>query len=342
MFKVFEADTADTVWRSMAEAVRNEGVAQASRAGPTLELMRAATTIRDPRQRWIVSRHPPINIAFALAELVWVYTGRNDSAFLNFFNSRLPSFAGSGPVYHGAYGHRLRKAIGMDQLDRAYQALRNKPDTRQVVLQIWHGALDMPSETGMEAAADIPCNALAFLKVRNGALEWTQIVRSNDLMLGFPYNVVVFTFLQEMMAGWLGLGLGSYNHLADSLHVYTEAMQGIRESPDVPRQRSDESVCVPKEVCDRSIGYIADALDMVVAGKMGPSGFGRVIADAQRLPEAFRNMLRVLLAESARRLGAPTEQRKIVRDCSNPVFVALWEAWLRRHEKGGRSNATGS
>lgn len=45
-------------------------------------------------------------------------------------------------------------------------------------------------------------------------------MRSNDVHRGLPYNVVQFTTLQEVMAGWLGLEVGGYHHWSDSLHLY--------------------------------------------------------------------------------------------------------------------------
>lgn len=82
-----------------------------------------------------------MNPAFAIAELVWIVSGRNDSAMLNYFNPILPRYAGRGHIYHGAYGHRMRKMFALDQLVRAYQVLSKKPESRQVTLQIWvlHG-----------------------------------------------------------------------------------------------------------------------------------------------------------------------------------------------------------
>jgi thymidylate synthase len=81
-------------------------------------------------------------------EVVGIINGRKDSAYLNFFNPRLPRFAGTGPVYHGACGHRLRHNVGFDQLEGAAEALRNNPNGRQVVLQIWDAELDFPQSTG--------------------------------------------------------------------------------------------------------------------------------------------------------------------------------------------------
>ena len=56
-----------------------------------------------------------MSVPFAIVEVIGIIAGRKDSAYLNFFNPRLPHFAGSGNVYPGAYGYRLRKHFGMDQ-----------------------------------------------------------------------------------------------------------------------------------------------------------------------------------------------------------------------------------
>ena len=45
-------------------------------------------------------------------------------------------------------------------------------------------------------------------------------MRSNDLWLGFPYDVFQFTCMQVLMSMELGIELGSYTHIAGSLHMY--------------------------------------------------------------------------------------------------------------------------
>jgi thymidylate synthase len=86
MIRIYEGPTADHVWQQLAEAFRrSDGVhAQPSRGGPTREILHTAISFADPRQRWVVSREPPLNVAFALAEVVWIMTGRRDLAFLEF------------------------------------------------------------------------------------------------------------------------------------------------------------------------------------------------------------------------------------------------------------------
>ena len=50
-------------------------------------------------------------------------------------------------------------------------------------------------------------------------------MRSQDLWLGFGYDVFAATVLQEFLAGWLGVELGEYHHHVDSLHLYAPVLE---------------------------------------------------------------------------------------------------------------------
>jgi thymidylate synthase len=56
--------------------------------------------------------------------------------------------------------------------------------------------------------------------LRRGLLDAIVVMRSNDVIWGLPYDMFLFTFLQEMMAVELGVDVGRYHHFAASLHLY--------------------------------------------------------------------------------------------------------------------------
>jgi thymidylate synthase len=330
MFRVFEAQTADEVWGQIAAAFRNgEGTPQPSRAGEMREILHSAMSITQPTQRWVTSRLPPINLAFALAEVVWILAGRNDSAFLNYFNRQLPKYAGPGETYHGAYGHRLRYHLGVDQLERAYQALRAKPSNRQIVLQIWDSRIDLPSTSGKEASADIPCNIVSILKVRAEKLEWMQIMRSNDAYRGLPYNMVQFTTLQEVMAGWLGLKLGEYNQISNSLHVYERDLGHVQSSHLRPSPVNSDSLAFPKEESDEYFQELASTIEIIIDHSISTSSLLATLHKS-KLPRPLRNMLCVLCAEGARRRQQQDVISDLMLDCTNPAYKQLYDNWLMR------------
>ncbi len=334
MIKVFEGATADEVWQ-MAAAELFHGYSaryQDGRGGSTQELLHAAFTIQDPRQRWVVARQPALNPSFAIAEVVWILCGRRDSAFLNYWNSQLPKFAGSGKEYHGAYGFRLRHQFGIDQLERAYQALRYNPDGRQVVLQIWDPQADFPDARGQPVNPDIPCSISSMLKIRNGKLEWMQIIRSNDLFRGVPYNFIQFTSIQEVLAGWLGVELGSYNQLSDSLHLYDGDVKLLGISASDGAERNSDSLCLPKEESNA----VLTKVNRLIESMTGPGLLQedlRALLTKHSIPGAFQNLLLVVAAEAARRRGWLALAQSLMNDCSNPVLIRAWKNWFTRFQK---------
>ncbi len=333
MFRLFEGQTADAAWLAAAAAFsKDEGVSiQASRNGTTREILPAAISIADPRQRWTGSRTPPMNIAFALAEVVWILAGRNDAAFLNYFNRGLPKFCGNGLTYQGAYGHRLRKQFGIDQLTRAYEVLKKNPESRQVVLQIWDSQVDLPTADGRPASGDVPCNVVAMVKIRGQALEWTQIMRSNDLFRGLPYNFVQFTTLQEVLAGWLGLDLGTYNHVSDSLHVYESELDQIKASVAIPIACNPDLFALSKPEFEAAFSELEAQANGVTDETVSVQALVRNVVKC-KLPDAYRNVLCVLSSEGARRRKRVDRIAEIMSYCNNPTYVQLNSQWLARFE----------
>ncbi len=325
----FEGDSADQVWQQAAAKFggRRQYRIQPSRDGDTNELLHAAFSIRYPRQRWVVSRRPPMNPAFAIAEIVWILRGRQDSAFLNFWNPQLPRFSGAGPQYDGAYGYRLRHQFATDQIDRAYSALRSAPDSRQVVLQIWDPKTDLPDTLGMPASPDVPCNICSLLKVREGRLEWTQILRSNDLFLGVPYNFVQFTSLQEILAGWLDLEPGNYVQFSDSLHLYDRDLSWMAKSQSSTTAQNTDTLALPKPESDEVFVDLETDMLVLMDESLTQVQIEKTVCRAR--PLAFRNFSLVLAAYTARKRGWAGAVREMLTECCNPVFKELCAKWCQ-------------
>ena len=139
--RVYSSESANEAWKELTQELLFENEAQCvgSRLGTTRECLHVTFEVSDPLQRWVVARAPAMNPAFALAEVVWMLAGRDDTSFLAHWFPKYPEYVGCGPRQHGAYGMRLRQQFGIDQIKRAYLALRNNSSTRQVALQIaWH------------------------------------------------------------------------------------------------------------------------------------------------------------------------------------------------------------
>ena len=91
-----EKNTADELWTEVYDLLNDSKstISVESRNGPIKELLHVYMCIKNPIDRWIISRFPALNPA--LAEVVWIINGRDDSRFLNYFNKQLPKYAGIG------------------------------------------------------------------------------------------------------------------------------------------------------------------------------------------------------------------------------------------------------
>ena len=169
--------------------------------------------------------------------------------------------------------------------------------------KFWDSSADLPLADGTPADQDIPCNLLSLLKVREGKLEWLQVIRSNDLFLGVPHNFVQFTCLQEIMAGWLDLDPGPYHQISDSLHIYERdeanvlASHALDETPP-----NTDSLKLPRTESESAFRELARRIDEMIQPGLTRPGLKQLSLWVEG-PQAFRNMLLVLVAERARRRG---------------------------------------
>jgi thymidylate synthase len=319
-----EASTASQLWeRLAARLLEADGPLQSSDRGATRELLHVSFTLSQPRQRWVASRHPPINVAFALAEVLWILMGRRDAAFLNTWNSQLSEFVGDESIHHGAYGYRLRAHLGFDQLERACEALSKNPHSRQVVLQLWDSRIDLPNADGTSASQDIPCNVVSLPKIRAGRLEWMQVMRSNDLVRGLPYNLAQFTFLQEVMAGWLGLEIGTYNQVSDSLHLYERDQRFVESIRRQTPTYAPPSYALRWDESRRTFEEVVRRAEIIARG----TTFDDARAMVDGLVPAYASILSVLAAEALRKQKAFEEALSLIELCRDPSLRGLWLLW---------------
>jgi thymidylate synthase len=156
-----------------------------------------------------------------------------------------------------------------------------------------------------------------------------QIVRSNDLYRGLPYNFVQFTVLHEIMAGWLGVPLGTYRQVSDSLHVYAADEPQIQKSIPGSQPRNSDSLAIPKETSDAAFRDLMRCADVIVDERVSADQVMAMTERASLLP-TFQNMLCVIAAEGARRRGRYDMCRTIMDRCTNQAYIALWQAWSLR------------
>lgn len=348
----YVGESADEVWREAAtELINCPEYTIASRGGITIEFLQCSLSILDPRRRWILSRSPAYNPAFGLVELVWIFNGKDNSDVLKFWNPKLPIFTGISKNLHGAYGHRLRKHFEVDQIRRAYSVLKSNPSSRQVVLQIWDPCQDLPDQDGNPASEDIPCNLMALLKIRDGRLYWTQVMRSNDVMRGLPYNIIQFTMLQELFAAWLECEMGSYVHVSDSLHIYKDSLETFEVMQDVSSKTSSTEYEKLEMTFDETSELLSSIYNDLIAitqlhhecdrsaisNKLFEIFHPNSNENSQR-PRFIRNILSVIGSDAARRLNEQGLAFELLTCCTDMALQKAARDWIIRNQTKGNKN----
>lgn len=195
----------------------------------TRELHPCMVEITNPCKRTLLYPFRGNNPFASLAETVWVLSGSNKIEWLLPFLPRAKDYSDDGHVWRAGYGKRLRNASGfsgceedsmyVDQLKWVYEKLKKDPDTREAVCTIW----DPLKECTIGSSLDYPCSDLLQFMIRDGKLDLTVYMRSQDVLWGFSaINVYEWTVLQELMANMLEVPVGKYYHFANSMHIYSQ------------------------------------------------------------------------------------------------------------------------
>lgn len=206
----------NAMYPKITEHILTRGVQHESRYGKTRRVKDFKTEILNPMYRVVGGYGRNANIYFLVAEAMWIWLGNNDVQTLALYNNKMRDFSDDGVVFHAAYGHRLRKHFGIDQIELAVEMLSSNPDTRRCVLQIWDSVSDLNAKS-----KDIPCNDLLMFDIDKG-LNITVENRSNDLHWGLTTNVFQFSFILEMLANVLDVNVGKQTHNSKDLHIYMD------------------------------------------------------------------------------------------------------------------------
>lgn len=117
-------------------------------------------------------------------------------------------------------GHRVRH--GIDQIAKVIREIKQKPDSRRLIVSAWNVA-------DIDSMALPPCHALFQFYVSDGELSCQLYQRSADLFLGVPFNIASYSLLTLMVAQVCKLRPGEFVHTFGDLHLYANHLDQARE-----------------------------------------------------------------------------------------------------------------
>jgi thymidylate synthase len=184
-----------------------------------------------------------------VAEQVWFLMGNNSPEWIGQFTKIWDDFIEEDGTVT-SYGHRWRKHFGRDQLGELIKHLRQKPGSRHGVVIAWD-----PKNDGLTAKPrkNVPCLFSFVVNIIGGKLCLHNIIRSQDVFLGMPFDVAGFAFLQHVIAQELGLEVGTYAHSISNAHFYSDQYEAAEELLKRQNEEQEEIILkLPKNTLKRA------------------------------------------------------------------------------------------
>jgi thymidylate synthase len=220
--------TFDTIYQDIIKKIMSEGVEELNeRTGHKTKALAGVTFSIDIEKDGfpvLTLRKQPLKSP--IAEQLWFIAGEKDTTFLRKYTKMWDPFMEKDGTLPFSYGWRWRNHFGRDQLGKVIELLESEPSSRHGVIITWD-----PGDDGFGGTPkkNIPCPFAYTVNIIGGRLNMHNIVRSNDMMLGCPFDTFGFALLQCMIAQRLGVRPGIYTHSISNAHVYDNHYEGAQE-----------------------------------------------------------------------------------------------------------------
>lgn len=180
-------------------------------ANGTKALYNICFVIRNPKDRVITTPWRKFKHDYAEYEWQWYLSGWPYVTEIKKRAKIWDNMHGGDDRVNSNYGYQWKRN---NQLDKCIEQLRNNPNSRQAWISIYDG------KEKDDYQFDTPCTMCVGFDIKNGKLDMTVVMRSNDLVYGFSVDQYCFSMLQEYVANELNIEVGTYTHIAHDLHIY--------------------------------------------------------------------------------------------------------------------------
>lgn len=180
----------------------------------------------------------------AIDEILWIWQKKSNN--IKDLSSHIwDQWADENGSIGKAYGYQLGikhkyKEGEFDQVDRVLFDLKNNPQSRRIMTNIYNHS-DL-SEMGL-----YPCAYSMTFNVSGNTLNGILNQRSQDMLAANNWNVVQYSILLMMFAQVSGLEVGELVHVIADAHIYD------RHIPVIEEIISNKPFDAPKLLIDKNI-----------------------------------------------------------------------------------------
>lgn len=229
--RLHSCESLDEAWSAWFDDIISDEVDIDSRDGKVVgEVINAVTVISDPTKNIMKNPIRNLPMRYCVGELLWYLSGNPSLDAIRLYTNAWDRMSDNGKTVNSNYGDRIQhikdevSGAEFDQMKMIENILKHDPESRQAVIH-----LKQARDVYTFPSKDVNCGVCVQFLIRENKLYATAYMRSNDLWLGFPNDVFQFTCMQIYLAMRLGVRLGTYTHVAGSLHLYERDYNKAKE-----------------------------------------------------------------------------------------------------------------
>ena len=205
-----------------------------------------------------------LHLKSIIHELLWFLDGDTNVRYLNengvtIWDEWATESGDLGPLY-GAQWRSWPTKDGktIDQISRLIDALKKNPNSRRHIVCAWNVEYlpdeSMSPQQNVEAGrmALAACHTLFQFYVADNKLSCMLMARSQDYLLGTPFNIASYALLTHMIAQQCGYDVGEFVWTGGDVHLYLNHLEQAK------LQLSREPRSLPQLVIKRKPDSIFD------------------------------------------------------------------------------------
>ena len=200
-----------------------------------------------------------IHFKSVVNELLWFLSGSTNINDLDarIWNEWALESGELGPVYGKQWtAWPTHDGGSINQIDYVIDLLINKPNSRRILFHAWNceylpdEALSPHENVRAGKMALPPCHLLYQFNVVDNKLSLMCTVRSNDLLLGNPFNTAQAALWVHILCQQTGLELGELVMSIGDAHIYNDHLEQVktqisrepRQLPTLKLMRKPDSI----------------------------------------------------------------------------------------------------
>lgn len=312
---LFESSDLNSLYLELVNSLIRNGTEIVKEGRGIKELNPCLIKINNPKEGILVVKGRAYSPAFVIAETIWNLTADSDDWLCN-YNPIYRQYFTDGKLKAG-YGNRIFNwGNKTNQFELVAQRLTNEPQTEHASIIIFNPTYDLVKPKF------VPCITKIKFRIRNNKLHMTSFMRSQDVWLGFPYDINLLLTLFQLMAIRLNIEMGDYFHYCDVLRLYEVnynqaakienvpfdcnnriELEGIRDFQKLHFYKS-----ILKELPDNSLELISNE------------------------PEYWKNGIKCCIAYNCLHRRMFQETKEIIESVSN-CFKTQFEIWAKHYHQ---------